>query len=109
GTALGRAGTFALLPVREGIAALVPVDDKPRLPPDIGVAARAATEPEVTWLLATSTGMFKIVCSSARRCGGQRIVMSKSRSPSVICELALPPTAVSMTSPTSATLTPQRA
>ncbi len=59
-----------------------------------------------TWLLVTSTGMSRIDVSLPRRSSGQRTVMSKDFSPSVIVERALPPSAVWMTLLTSAALTP---
>ena len=49
-----------------------------------------------------------MACTLLRRASGQRSVMSKIFSPSIICVKALPPTAVWMTFCTSATLTPQR-
>ena len=62
-----------------------------------------------TTLRLMSTGMFRMADSSCRNRSGQRRAMSKLRSPSIIWLNALPPTAVAITSCTSATLTPQRA
>src|SRR4051794_33488543 len=85
-------GALNWLPDSDGIAAEVPVGETPTAPPVSGVGASVYAEPPVTWL-PTSTGTFKIACSSRRSGQANRVVMSNDLPPSVIWLTALPPTA----------------
>jgi hypothetical protein len=71
----------------------------------IGVAGR--DPPVAIWLPDTSTGIWRIDCSSRLRRFGNRRVRSNDRSPSVTDVTGLPPTAVSIVSATSCVLAPQ--
>src|ERR1700722_2560996 len=77
GTALGMAGDTFVLPLRAGNGRLVPVGETGPPPPETGVAEGAAEAASMTWLLTTSTGISRIDCSSARKEGGKRRVISK--------------------------------
>src|SRR2546421_11264288 len=61
-----------LLPGKDGMVWLVPIEETPLAAPVRGVCGRLGVVPGVTMLLGTSIGMSRIACSSVRRRAGQR-------------------------------------